>query len=148
MYPRCRSISMNAYIAMNPTDLAPSGLGPSSTWGGAASGCYVYEKESQLIKPAPSQLWLFLDEHPDSINDGFFIFSMTRPGFDDGPAAYHNGACGFSFVDGHSEIHEWSQQLQCSYWPQVTQQKWPGSLPEGTTGPDVLWMYQHSSALP
>ena len=23
------------------------------------------------------------------------------------PASYHNGACGFSFVDGHAEIKKW-----------------------------------------
>ena len=26
----------------------------------------------------------------------------------DTPASYHNGACGFSFADGHAEIHRWS----------------------------------------
>jgi prepilin-type processing-associated H-X9-DG protein len=25
----------------------------------------------------------------------------------DMPASFHNGACGFSFADGHSEIHKW-----------------------------------------
>ena len=25
----------------------------------------------------------------------------------DFPASYHNGACGFSFSDGHAEIHKW-----------------------------------------
>ena len=25
----------------------------------------------------------------------------------DGPASYHNGACGFAFADGHSEIKRW-----------------------------------------
>ena len=25
----------------------------------------------------------------------------------DWPASYHDGACGFSFADGHSEIHKW-----------------------------------------
>ena len=27
------------------------------------------------------------------------------------PATYHNGACGFSFADGHSEIHKWRHSL-------------------------------------
>jgi prepilin-type processing-associated H-X9-DG protein len=27
--------------------------------------------------------------------------------FFDVPASYHNGACGFSFADGHSEIKKW-----------------------------------------
>ena len=25
----------------------------------------------------------------------------------DTPASYHNGACGISFADGHSQIHKW-----------------------------------------
>jgi prepilin-type processing-associated H-X9-DG protein len=25
----------------------------------------------------------------------------------DGVASYHNGACGFSFADGHAEVHKW-----------------------------------------
>src|SRR5665213_57741 len=89
-------------------------------------------------------MWLFLDEQADSINDGFFMFSMTKPGFDDGPAAYHNGPCSFGFVDGHSEIHKW-QQL--NYWPPVMQAKWPGGMAEPGTGPDVQWMLQRTSAL-
>jgi prepilin-type processing-associated H-X9-DG protein len=27
------------------------------------------------------------------------------------PATYHNGACGFSFADGHAEIHKWRASL-------------------------------------
>jgi len=27
--------------------------------------------------------------------------------WDDLPATYHDGACGFAFADGHSEIHKW-----------------------------------------
>jgi prepilin-type processing-associated H-X9-DG protein len=39
-------------------------------------------------------------------------FSDTNPngalyGFYDLPGIYHNGACGFSFADGHSEIKKW-----------------------------------------
>jgi len=25
----------------------------------------------------------------------------------DFPANYHNGACGYSFADGHAEVHKW-----------------------------------------
>ena len=57
--------------------------------------------------PRPSKTWLFLDEHPDSINDGYFITGPTANNWQDIPACYHNGACGFSFADGHSEIRKW-----------------------------------------
>ena len=33
--------------------------------------------------------------------------SKTAARIIDFPASYHNGACGFSFSDGHSEIHKW-----------------------------------------
>jgi prepilin-type processing-associated H-X9-DG protein len=57
--------------------------------------------------PQPSSTWLTLDEHPDSINDSFFIASYNASAWGDLPASYHNGACGFSFADGHAEIHKW-----------------------------------------
>ena len=57
--------------------------------------------------PSPSMTWLTLDEHPDSINDAFFIVDINASQWGDLPASYHNGACGFSFADGHAEVHKW-----------------------------------------
>ena len=63
-------------------------------------------KQSDIIEPAKT--YVTLDEHPDSINDGFFLLTLPAAGnWGDLPASYHNGACGFSFSDGHSEIHKW-----------------------------------------
>ena len=67
----------------------------------------VFLREGQLNDPAPVNLWVFLDEHPDTINDGGFAVAMTSQTWVDMPANYHNGACGFSFADGHSEIKKW-----------------------------------------
>jgi prepilin-type processing-associated H-X9-DG protein len=50
---------------------------------------------------------VFIDEHPDSINDGYFDNNPDSGYWGDIPACYHNGACGFSFADGHSEIKKW-----------------------------------------
>jgi hypothetical protein len=62
--------------------------------------------QSDIIEPAKT--YVTLDEHPDSINDGFFLLTLPAAGnWGDLPASYHNGACGFSFSDGHSEIHKW-----------------------------------------
>ena len=55
----------------------------------------------------PSQTWLTLDEHPDTINDSFFINNPSAGNWGDAPASYHNGAGGFSFADGHAEVHKW-----------------------------------------
>ena len=49
-------------------------------------------------------------KHPCSINDAGF-FNPNVSSWVDQPASYHNGAAGFSFADGHSEIHKWSEAL-------------------------------------
>ena len=96
--PRNRSISMNGFMGdtgnLNGTVLNTGG------W-------KRYLKITDITKPNPSMCWVFLDEHPDSINDGLFNVAMDQARWDDVPASYHNGACGFSFADGHSEIKKW-----------------------------------------
>ena len=57
--------------------------------------------------PARLELGSMMDEHPDSINDAGCFAPNTANNIPDAPATYHNGACGFSFADGHSEIHKW-----------------------------------------
>ena len=102
VYPRVRSISMDAWF--NSTDV--SSFGPFKT--------RIYKKTSDMVEPGPSGTWLFVDERWESINDGEFCVGMfgypATPSqwvIVDFPAAYHNNACGFSFADGHSEIHKW-----------------------------------------
>jgi prepilin-type N-terminal cleavage/methylation domain-containing protein/prepilin-type processing-associated H-X9-DG protein len=71
----------------------------------------IFEKTSDVINPTPSMLWFFVDEHPDSINDGAFFNAQNNAQWIDLPGNYHNNACGFSFADGHSEIHKWSASV-------------------------------------
>ena len=60
-----------------------------------------------------------------SINDGYFVNNPAQNTWQDIPASYHNGACGFSFADGHAELHiepdgnfgPWEQQ----HLPQTAQ---------------------------
>jgi prepilin-type N-terminal cleavage/methylation domain-containing protein/prepilin-type processing-associated H-X9-DG protein len=91
--PRVRSISMNTYLARLDE---------------AKNDYYAWAvKKYSEIKRAP-MLWVFVDEHPDSINDGVFSTLSGKPdAFNDLPASYHNGAGGFSFSDGHAEIRKW-----------------------------------------
>jgi prepilin-type N-terminal cleavage/methylation domain-containing protein/prepilin-type processing-associated H-X9-DG protein len=70
----------------------------------------VYGRIGHIINP--TQTWVMIDEHPDSINDAACAVKMADPGATsaniiDFPASYHNGAAGLSFADGHSEIHQW-----------------------------------------
>ncbi len=98
---RNRSISMNALFGYSGTD------GHDDRDGQA----WFDQNYRQFIKQAsvlqPTMTWVTLDEHADSINDGFFINGVNSTAWGDTPSSYHGGACGFSFADGHAEIHKW-----------------------------------------
>jgi prepilin-type N-terminal cleavage/methylation domain-containing protein/prepilin-type processing-associated H-X9-DG protein len=101
--PRVRSISMSQVFGYGEW-LDKSNNRGQTKW-------RIYEKQSTIVTPAKT--WVFVDEHPDSINDAAFAVACTGANaagtaqIIDFPAAFHNGACGFSFADGHAEIHKW-----------------------------------------
>jgi len=102
--PRIRSNSMSQVFAWGDW-LDGSGTGRNQTkW-------HTYSKASHIL--VPTKTFVFVDEHPNSINDAAFATQCTGAGaiatarIIDIPANYHNGACGFSFADGHSEIKRW-----------------------------------------
>ncbi len=115
-----------------------------------------YQDYRQFLKsgaiPNPSGLFVMLDEHPDSINDGFLQTNPhpTSPHWDDLPATYHDGAGGFAFADGHSEVHKFKSTV-CTILP-VTYQlhpSWPSfsSDTSGAGAADGLWVETRASVL-
>jgi prepilin-type N-terminal cleavage/methylation domain-containing protein/prepilin-type processing-associated H-X9-DG protein len=112
---RPRSYSMNMFFgAYRPPEAGD--VGPGNNW---------YPAYAQFLKsssvPNPSGLFVTLDEHPDSINDGYFgtdprtDMSQNTAWFDLA-ASYHDGACGFAFADGHSEVHRFRSRV-CTILP-------------------------------
>jgi len=112
---------------------------PSPTW-------RVYRTMTGIVSPVKT--WVLVDEHPDSINDPAFAVQMAKPDAKtaqiiDVPASYHNGACGFSFADGHSEIHKWRGSRI-----KVPVKNKDLALPLGAAGDslkDVLWMSENTT---
>ena len=150
-HSRVRSFSMNC--AMD-TDFKDDG--DFTGGGGTATTPSVwrhYQKESDLLAPSPSDIFVFLDEQPDSINDGLFDFSMPinaqLTDFVDKPASYHNGACAFAFADGHAELHKWLRPgtVPLVNW-NVEQTSTPLVDLPGNSGsnPDVWWLAEHTTA--
>lgn len=93
--PRTRSVSMNSLVG-DPGELT-NRFNPS--W----VQCF---READLKNPANT--FVFLDEHPDTLNDGFFMNRLEEaPKWGNLPASYHNGSGNFLFADGHSEAHRW-----------------------------------------
>lgn len=64
-----------------------------------------YFKLNQITRPATT--FVFLDEHADTLNDGFFVNDLEGTAWGNLPASYHNGAANFSFTDGHLESKKW-----------------------------------------
>jgi len=134
---RVRSCSMNGFVE-GGLYRDPSG---GSTW--FPTYCR-YDKQSDIVRPAPVDLWVFNDEHPDSINDGWEITDVgSTAHWTDKPANYHGGSAGFAFADGHSEVHRWKE---ASSIVPVTYQSYNDFPTKGQVR-DVKWMIEHSSAL-
>jgi len=91
---RIRSMSMNALVG-DPGELTNK-FNPAYT---------QFFRNSDLVNPANT--FVFLDEHPDTINDGFFVNRLDDYQWGNLPASYHNGGANISFADGHTEAHRW-----------------------------------------
>ena len=143
--PRIRSISMSQSFGRNPTQGGGAGQWlPYSTY-------LNYVKEGDMANPGPSNLFVFLDEHPNSINDAAFAVKCdTRGGqarMIDWPASFHNGAAGFAFGDGHAEIKKWQDKRT------IVPHKNSNGMPSPPGGlnraapnsPDVEWMQDRAS---
>jgi len=93
--PRIRSVSMNSLV------------GDPGVLTNAFNPDYVqFFKSADFTTPAG--IFVFLDEHPDTINDGFFMNRIEEYKWGNLPASYHNGAANLSFADGHAESHRWN----------------------------------------
>jgi prepilin-type N-terminal cleavage/methylation domain-containing protein/prepilin-type processing-associated H-X9-DG protein len=69
------------------------------------------KKLSDLTGPGPTDVYMLIDEHENSINDShFFPFNNLRA-YDrrwlDAPSGRHGNAAGMAFADGHAEIRKW-----------------------------------------
>ena len=114
--PRVRSYSMNGFVGY-PRN------GDNTTG-------HRFGKTTDFFNPGG--IFVFIDEHPNSISTGNFWwvglyggvdpddngpFDVSGDSYNDDsatpeggglPASYHNSGSGLSFADGHSETHRWT----------------------------------------
>jgi prepilin-type N-terminal cleavage/methylation domain-containing protein/prepilin-type processing-associated H-X9-DG protein len=108
---RIRSYSMNAMVG-NAGAISAGGVNVNNP------GYKQFFKITQIQQS--SEIFVFLDEHPDSINDGYFLNKEAPPvngaygvntavsaEWTDLPASYHNQSAVFSFADGHASLRRW-----------------------------------------
>jgi prepilin-type N-terminal cleavage/methylation domain-containing protein/prepilin-type processing-associated H-X9-DG protein len=149
--PRILTMSMNLYMGGFAPARGSGQCGNDGGWG-FADAYNVFCKMPGITMP--SMIFVFLDMREDRVNWSNFMADMSgysppNPSqyqfTSDLPGMYHNLAAGFSFADGHSEMHRWKDSrtmpplvigavdpLASSSTPA------PGSV-------DVAWLQDHST---
>jgi prepilin-type processing-associated H-X9-DG protein len=91
---RTRSYSMNGWIGSRYMETYSQG------------GFRTFLRDSELNAVSPGNLWMILDEHQDSIDDGWFLVTMddSHP-FANLPATRHDNGYNLNFADGHVEMY-------------------------------------------
>jgi len=127
--PRVRSCSMNGYVGITDKGGVSAGVMEGSQ--------ERYIKSTDFVKLKAVAAIVFLDERPDSINDGWLWSPSSKSNIRDLPAINHgNNSSAFGFADGHGELHKWRVN----------------TFINGTSGPDIPpstdtdWFFQHSTA--
>ncbi|MGA0437775.1 MAG: type II secretion system protein [Limisphaerales bacterium] len=134
---RVRSVSLSQ--AMNSRD----------DWLGHLTGAtyMVFRKMSDINRMGHANAYVFINEHPDSINYGDLAVAMND-GLDgeririiDYPASNHNGAGALSFADGHVEMHRWLDSRTTPAWNNETMKLNVRS----PNNPDMVYLSRHAS---
>ena len=134
---RARSVVMNGGVG--------NGSKTSGLMGPNPVGVFA-KKTSDFITPGPSDTWVFMDEHPDSIDDGMLYVYVDNNTLSTGsgnytelPGSMHGGGCGVTFADGHSEIHKWRGSLALANVTFTYQ-----GFKTVSNDPDLAWLAQHT----
>lgn len=151
--PAARSFSMSQAVGTNPyksgSRTAVDGPWLDGSHGHTAnSRWFCYGKLGDFNLPGAANTFVFVDEDHRSLNDaGFAVMGppLTGKTWDntteqmiDWPGYYHNGAAGFAFADGHSEIKKWNDN-RTKVGVNVSRQSQKGNK-------DIRWMSERTSA--
>jgi prepilin-type N-terminal cleavage/methylation domain-containing protein/prepilin-type processing-associated H-X9-DG protein len=125
--PRTRSVSANMWCGVNTEYVKYEG--------GSPYGLDTNHKKFIKYTDFPpgfgtASCFIFLDENPLSLNDGYFEFIADGNGINDRPAVNHGSSTSFSFADGHCELHKWVDAFlnpKSGYLATQQDPKWLGS---------------------
>ena len=147
---RLRSYSLNAMLG-NVGNASITGVNVNNP------NYRQFFKTTQI--PRPAEIFTFLDEHPDSIGDGYFLnrqttltphvhgnHSYSQDEWIDLPASYHNNSASFAFADGHASLHRWLKKSTIRP-PTPQAANLPIQIPATPAGEDADfdWVMRHMS---
>ena len=137
-----RTYSMNDFV--QPMD-APGYA--STPWnGGPTTGYYIYTKLPNMTFPGPSKTFVFVEECPYSIDDGFFaVDPRETTSWVNSPAVLHGRSSNFAYADGHSEARRWSDGSMINERPSTPTGNTDGWPADPNSG-DLAWLNSVSTA--
>jgi prepilin-type N-terminal cleavage/methylation domain-containing protein/prepilin-type processing-associated H-X9-DG protein len=150
---RIRTCSMNG--AVGDGDKWYGNKANGTVNGGHASMPLFYnaKKTSDLHNPGPSDVFVLLDQNPESNDDATFYVnpadaSGNGTSFTEVPGALHGNAAGVVFADGHSEVHVWkgsvcTKPFNPAYNTYYSGQPILGS--DTASKNDETWLAQHTA---
>ena len=134
---RVRSISMSGQ--MGATSSGPPSFYTPPNYN---AGYQQFKKVTQLNNAFPPlEAIVFLDEHPGSINDGYFQTDMIGARFPDVPGSHHGGSGCFSYADGHADLRKWRDAARIPVVKGVQQQ----NVNVNGASEDLKWLRAHST---
>jgi prepilin-type N-terminal cleavage/methylation domain-containing protein/prepilin-type processing-associated H-X9-DG protein len=99
--PRDRSCSANMYVGADKRQYRNATFGYNTSY-------KAFSKFADFGAGFGSaSCFEFVDENPNSCNDGYFEYIADGGGINDRPAVNHGNSSSFSFCDGHCELHKW-----------------------------------------
>lgn len=125
---RVRSCSANGFIGttFGEQNVRPDEINPNFT---------VFHKLTEFGPGmSSSDAFVFLDENPATLNDGFLrvLPDPSKGGIGDRPAVNHAQQSSFTFADGHSVLHKWKDAFLT-----------PNGQP--ATASDPTWLQKHAT---
>ncbi len=100
----------------------------------------TFGKSTGFKNCSPSDIWIYADEDPLSINDSSIAVVAASPTIIDYPSTRHQNAGGFGFCDGHTEMHRWKSKLFVLNSPAY--EKLPAA---GLEYQDWFWLAWHAT---
>ncbi len=99
--PHVRSYAMNSWMGSRHMDHYSNRY-----------GYRTFVRDSEIAAAGPARLWVMLDEHETSIDDGWFLVTMddSRP-FASVPTIRHQKGYALNFADGHTEVYRLKSSL-------------------------------------
>jgi len=138
--PRLRSYSLNSFVGWNTNT---RGGGEPAYRNQPDVKYQSYLKMSDSAK-GPSELFTFIEVHPQSLCRPFFGHHMKQ-NFYHVPAGYHNGKAALGYIDGGARVRKWMDTKTQELLASTKGEHWGGHSHGNNRNLDVIWLQDRAT---